>query len=256
MNIRILGAHNVESRTTRCISLLIDNAVAIDAGGLTSSLSISAQQRLKALLLTHQHYDHIRDIPDLALNHSLNDNRVQVYATPDVRSAIETHLLNGKLYPKFQETPAAKPAIDFKLIEPYVPQVIARYEVLAIPVNHPGITVGYQIRDNKGSAMFYTADTGPGLSHCWQQLSPQVLIVDVTVSNRYDEFAKKTGHLTPALLYEELIEFRELKGYLPRIIAVHMNPSLEKEIKEEAAVVAEVLNASVTLASEDMRLAI
>ena len=256
MNIRILGAHNVESRTTKCISLLIDNKVAIDAGGLTSGLSIWAQQRLKALLLTHQHYDHIRDIPDLALNHSLNNNRVPIYTTSNVRSAIETYLLNGKLYPKFHETPAAKPAIDFKLIEPYVPQVIARYEVLAIPVNHPDVTVGYQIRDNKGSAMFYTADTGPGLSHCWQQLSPQVLIIDVTVSNRYDEFAKKTGHLTPALLHEELVKFRELKGYLPRIIAVHMNPSLEKEIKEEVAVVAEVLNASITLASEDMRLAI
>lgn len=256
MNIRILGAHNVESRTTKCISLLIDNTLAIDAGGLTSGLSISAQQRLKALLLTHQHYDHIRDIPDLALNHSLNNNRVPIYTTSNVRSAIETYLLNGKLYPKFHETPAAKPAIDFKLIEPYVPQVIARYEILAIPVNHFDITVGYQIRDNKGSAMFYTADTGPGLSHCWQQLSPQVLIVDVTVSNRYDEFAKKTGHLTPALLHGELVKFRELKGYLPRIIAVHMNPSLEKEIEKEATVVAEVLSASITLASEDMRLAI
>ena len=71
MNIRILGAHNVESRTTRCISLLIDNTVAIDAGGLTSGLSISAQQRLKALLLTHQHYDHIRDIPDFDLEHEI-----------------------------------------------------------------------------------------------------------------------------------------------------------------------------------------
>ena len=253
MNIRILGAHNIESKTTRCISLLIDNTVAIDAGGLTSGLSISAQQQLKALLLTHQHYDHIRNIPDLALNHSLNGNRVQVYATPDVRSAIETHLLNGKLYPKFQEMPATRPAIDFKLIEPYVPQVIERYEILAIPVNHPGITVGYQIRDNKGSAMFYTADTGPGLSDCWRRLSPQVLIVDVTVSNRHDEFARETGHLTPDLLYEELVEFRELKRYLPRIIAVHMNPSLEKEIKEEVAVAARDLNTPITLAHEGMR---
>jgi len=91
------------------------------------------------------------------------------------------------------------------------------------------------------------------LSGCWQRLSPQVLIVDVTVSNRYDEFARKTGHLTPALLYEELVEFRELKGYLPRIIAVHMNPSLEKEIKEEVAVVARDLNTPITLAHEGMR---
>lgn len=253
MNIRILGAHNVESRTTRCVSLLVDNAVAIDAGGLTSGLSISAQRRLKAVLLTHQHYDHIRDIPALALNHSLNGNRVPVYATSNVRDAIETHLLNGKLYPRFQETPAAKPAIDFKLINPYVHQVIDKYDILAIPVNHCDITVGYQISDNESRAMFYTADTGPGLSCCWQHVAPQVLIVDVTVSNRYDKFARKTGHLTPSLLHEELIKFRELKGYLPSIIAIHMNPSLEKEIEEEAAAVAKDLNTPITLAHEGMR---
>jgi len=256
MDIHILGAHNVESRTTRYVSIIINNTIAIDAGGLTSGLSISAQRRLKALLLTHRHYDHIRDIPALALNHSLNSNSVHVYATSDVRSAIEIHLLNGQLYPRFQETPAVKPAIVFKEIQPYTPQMIGQYEILAIPVNHIDTTVGYQISDNNGRAMFYTADTGPGLSHCWQHLSPQLMVIDMTVPNRYDEFARKTGHLTPALLYEELVKFRELKGYLPRIITVHMNPSLEKEIKEEAVVVAKALNTTITLAHEDMRLTI
>ncbi len=141
-------------------------------------------------------------------------------------------------------------------IEPFKQQTIEVYEVLAVPVNHSDITVGYQISDNEGKVIFYTADTGPGLADCWQHLHPQVLIVDVTVSNRYDEFARKTGHLTPALLYEELVKFRELKGYLPRVITVHMNPSLEKEIMAEAVGVSQDLNTSITLAKENMRIAI
>lgn len=256
MNIRILGAHNVESKVTRCVSLLIDDTLAIDAGGLTSGLSISAQRKLKTVLITHQHYDHIRDIPALALNLSFNGKSVAVYATPNVRKAIETHLLNGTLYPKFQESPATKPTINFKLIEPYKPQAIDFYKVLAIPVNHYDTTVGYQISDNEGKVIFYTADTGPGLLDCWQHTSPQLLVVDLTVPNRYEEFARQTGHLTPALLYEELIKFRELKGYLPKIIAVHMNPSLEKEIKEEVAIVVKTLNTSITIGHEDMQLTI
>ncbi len=39
-----------------------------------------------------------------------------------------------------------------------------------------------------------------------------MLIVDVTVPNDYEEFARETGHLTPGLLGEELAKFMELKG--------------------------------------------
>lgn len=254
MNIRILGAHNCESESTRFVCLLIDDTVALDAGGLTSSLSISDQQKLKAILLTHQHYDHIRDVPAVAVNLYLQGARIDVYCTRQVRATIETHILNGQIYPKFQELPEAKPTINFNLITPYKPESINGYEILAIPVNHDSDTVGYQVRNSDGKVMFYTADTGPGLLDCWQYVSPQVLIVDATVPNRYQEFAINTGHLTPSLLHEELIKFRELKGYLPRIVIVHMNPDLEKEIKEEVAVVAEALNTIITVGHGGMQL--
>ncbi len=254
MDIRILGAHNSESEMTRCVCLLVDETLAIDAGSLTSNLSISSQPKLKAILLTHQHYDHIRDVPAIALNLSRQDTSIDVYSTPDVRVAIETHLLNGILYPKFQELPQAKPTINFRLITPYETQRVNDHQILAIPVNHCDTTVGYQVTDAEGKSMFYTADTGPNLRDCWKHVSPQLLITDVTVPNRYDEFAKRTGHLTPNLLHEELITFRELKGYLPQIIAVHMDATLEPEIKNEIAAIAEALDTSVMLAHENMQL--
>ena len=51
-----------------------------------------------------------------------------------------------------------------------------------------------------------------------------------------------------------LARFRELKSYLPSVVAVHMNPRLEQDIAAEVAVVAEVLNTSITLAYEGMQL--
>ena len=254
MDIHILGAHNVESKKTKCVSLVIDNILAIDAGGLTSGLSVIEQNKLKAVLLTHQHYDHIRDIPTLALNLSTNGNGIDVYTTFGVRRVIETHLLNGTLYPKFQESPEAKPAINFRLIEPYITQKIECYEVLAVPVKHVDITIGYQISDNEGKVICYTADTGPGLVDCWRYLSPKLLIIDLTVPNRFEDFAKKTGHLTPVLLYSELVKFKELKGYLPKVVAVHMNPTLEKDIREEVDSIAKSLNSEITLAYEGMKI--
>ena len=254
MNIRFLGAHKYESETTRCVCLLIDNLLAIDACGVTSSLSFSAQRELKAVLLTHQHYDHIRDIPIIAINLYAQETRIKIYCSPTVRNTIETHLLNGELYPKFQELPAAKPTIEFISIEPYEHKKVEGYDILAIPVNHSNTTVGYQVTDTRGKVMFYTADTGPGLTDCWENVSPHLLITEVTAPNRYEKFATSTGHLTPSLLNRELVRFQETKGYLPQVIIVHMDSALEQEIETEIALVSKAIGASITLAYEGMQI--
>ena len=62
------------------------------------------------------------------------------------------------------------------------------------------------------------------------------------------------GHLTPNLLKKELADFRRLKGYLPRILLVHLNPYLEKEIESEIAVLSKDFYGSITLATEGMQL--
>lgn len=254
MDIHILGAHNCESQNSRFVSLLIDGVLAIDAGCLTSSLSFSAQQKLKAILITHHHYDHVRDVPTIAMNFFLRDVTVNIYSIPSVYDALSTHLLDGRLYPNFLEKPQNKPAIKFTIIEPGKLESIAGYSVLPLLVNHSDATVGYQVTSPDGKSVFYTADTGPGLADCWQHISPQLLIVEVTIPNRYEELARELGHLTPSLLQQELTSFRELKGYLPPVVVVHMNPGLETEIEAEIATVAAALNNSIGLAYEGMQL--
>ena len=254
MNILFLGAHECESQNSKLISLLIDDALAIDAGGLTSSLSFPAQQKLKAILLTHEHYDHIRDVPAIAINFFLKGTTINVYSTQPVYDALTTYLLNGRLYPKFLEQPPGKPTIKFIIVEPYKLEQIEGYSILAIPVNHTTPTVGYQVTSPDGKTMFYTSDTGPGLTDCWGHVSPQLLITEVTVPDKYREWAEQSGHLTPALLRQELTSFRQLKSYLPQVVVVHMNPYLEKEIEAEVAAVAQALDSQITLAYEGMQL--
>ena len=254
MDIQILGAHNCESQNTRMVSLLIDDTLAIDAGGLTSSLSFQAQQKLEAILLTHQHYDHIRDIPAIAMNLFLNGTSINIYSIQPVYDALSTHLLNSKLYPNFMERPQGNPTIEFTMIKPLKIEQIAGYRVLAVPVNHSDPTVGYQVTSPDGKAVLYTGDAGPGLADCWGYVSPQLLITEVTAPNSYSDWAAQSGHLTPNLLKHELVSFQKLKGYLPQVVLVHMNPALEKEIESEIAVVAETLKNSITLGYEGMQL--
>jgi ribonuclease BN (tRNA processing enzyme) len=254
MKIRFLGVHNTESEDTKLLSLLIDDILVLDAGGLTSSLSISSQLKIKAILITHQHYDHIRDIPAIAMNFFLRQEIINIYATAPVKEALLTHLLDGDLYPKFLEKPQEKPTIKFHEVEPCQNIQIEGYGLLALPVAHAGPAVGYQLTSALGKVLFYTGDTGPGLDLCWQYVSPQLLIIEVMVSNRYEDFARESGHLTPNLLREELMSFQKLKSYLPRVIIVHMNPTLQAEIGAELTVVGKGLNCSIKLAYEGMQL--
>ena len=254
MDIQLLGAHNCESQGLKFATLLIDDILAIDAGGLTSSLSFPAQQKLKALLLTHQHYDHIRDVPAIGMSLALRGSTTNIYSISSVYEALSTHLLNGKLYPKLLEQPQGNPTLKFNLVEPGKTEPVGGYSILAVLVNHTVPTVGYQITSVDGKVIFYTSDTGPGLADCWKEVSPQLLITDVTVPNSHEERARVKGHLTPALLKQELVSFREVKGYLPQVVLVHMTPWLEKEIEAEIAGVAQELGNPITLGYEGMQL--
>lgn len=254
MEIKVLGAHNCEAEKLKIVTLLIDDTLAIDAGGLTSSLSLPAQLKLKAVLLTHQHFDHIKDIPALAMNLFLNGRQIKLYSILSVYHALSRHLLNGELYPRFLEPTSPVPPIRFQVIEPQVTISVASYRVFPVSVNHSQPTVGYQVTTADDASLFYTSDTGPGLTECWQQISPQLLIVEVTAPNRYQQFARESGHLTPELLQAELASFREIRGYLPHVLAVHMNPWLEPEIENEIAVAAQALAHPIDLAREGMKL--
>ena len=254
MNIRILGAHNIESQESRCISFLIDDILAVDAGSLTSGLTFPEQRKLRAVLLTHQHYDHVRDIPALGMNFYLFEKTIEIYSTRPVYEALSAHLLNDVLYPDFMEKPPEKPAIQFEIMEPGRTELIAGYAVLPVPVNHAVPTVGYQITSASGKKVFITSDTGPGLSNCWKQVSPDLLIIELTALNKYNDFARQSGHLTAALLRQELESFREIRGYLPQVVLVHMNPLDEKAIKTQVAVVASALNIKIRPGYEGMRI--
>ncbi len=254
MKVQILGAHNIQSKTTRCISILIDDVLAIDTGTLAASLSFRAQKKLQAVLITHHHLDHVRDIPALGMNFLLNESTLDVYTTAATYEVLKTHLLNDILYPDFTKRPSRQPSLRFGMIEPGREEKIAGYTVLPVAVIHSVPATGFQVTSSEGKKVFYSSDTGPGLSDCWRQIKPDLLIIEVTALNKYDDFARDAGHLTPALLREELESFIEINGYLPQVITVHMNPLDEKGIRGELAMIAKSLNTHIRTAREGMRI--
>jgi phosphoribosyl 1,2-cyclic phosphodiesterase len=255
VEIQILGAHQLELKGTRLTSLLIDGTLVVDAGGLTSALSLTEQKKIKAVLLTHHHFDHTRDLVTLAANAAYYwQGQLKVYALSYTLDVVTNCLLDGKIYSNFLEYPSKeKPTLILEAIEPHNRKTIARYDVLALPVKHSVPTIGYQITSSDGKSLFYTGDTTVGISDCWQHISPQLLIAEVIGPNQYGDWLKKAGHLSAQLLKEELTQFRQLKGYLPRVIVIHIGNLFEQEIKEEVAQVAQELEVDISLGYEDMK---
>ena len=152
------------------------------------------------------------------------------------------------------ERPPENTAVKFTDIELLKTQQIEGYSVLAVPVNHKVPTVGYQVTSPDDKVVFYTGDTGPGLANCWERISPQMLFIDATVPNRLEERVRLAGHLTPGLLKQELISFREVKGYLPQIVALHFDPTYKEEIQAEIETAAKELDHPITIGYEGMEL--
>lgn len=252
MNIKILGAHNSESRNTRYMSLLVDDILVLDAGCLTSALSFRNQMNIKAVLLTHGHYDHIRDIPAFGMNLFLRRRNSKIFTHKAVYEVLNQYYFDGKTYPDFQHKPTENPTLKINVIEAYHQINIEGYTVLPVPVNHSLEAMGYQITSKDGKSIFYSGDTGPGLNNVWNHISPQVLFIELTAPNEWENAMSKVGHMTPNVLKRELLNFKNIRGYSPQVIAVHVNPAGERKILSELVSVRETTGIDISLAKEGM----
>src|ERR1700738_4150808 len=123
MDLKVIGCHGGETPRHRTSAFVIDGRVAIDAGPLTSGLDLKAQCALEAVLVSHAHLDHVRDLATIA------DNRIQNGAAPLVVAgtrqtllALKKHLFNDVLWPDFSKLPsAAQPTIRYVELAPERP---------------------------------------------------------------------------------------------------------------------------------------
>ena len=76
MNVRVLGCHgsgqlvpgaNGPIQCGTC-GFLVNDQLLVDAGTIGSRLFLEEQRRIRVVLLTHLHFDHIRELPTLADN--------------------------------------------------------------------------------------------------------------------------------------------------------------------------------------------
>src|SRR5271165_522291 len=125
-------------------------------------MDLKAQCALEAVLVSHAHLDHVRDLATIADNRNQNKaDPLVVAGTRGTLAILKKHFFNGLLWPDFSKIPSARaPAIRYLQLDLEKPTRIAGYEVHAIPVHHTIETCAFTVRGRDG-VLGYSGDTGP-----------------------------------------------------------------------------------------------
>ena len=237
MDLKVIGCHGGETPKHRTSAFVLDDRLAIDAGSLTSGMELKAQCALEAVLVSHAHLDHIRDLATIADNRAQNGCAPLIVAgTRDTIAILKKHFFNGLLWPDFSKIPsAAKPTIRYQVLKPEVRTVVAGYTVRAILVSHTIECCGFVV-ESKGGAIGYSGDTGP-TDRLWTVLNEtpnlKALLMEVSFPSHMHKLAKVSGHHTPETLAKDLKKYKNSKE-LP-VLLYHIKPVFQAEVEKECA---------------------
>lgn len=237
MELRVLGCHGGETPKHRTSSFLVGDTLAVDAGAITSGLSLDEQERISSVLVSHPHMDHVRDLATLA------DNRCQqggatldIVGIPATIEALRAHFFNDVIWPDFTKIDTkAGPTVRFVEVQPDRISDVDGYEVTPVMVNHTVDTSAFIIR-HEGKSIVYGGDTGP-TEELWTKVNAlddlQALLMEVSFPNDESKLAHDSRHLTPDMLRAELDKLTQ-SPELP-ILLYHIKPTFESRVHRELA---------------------
>ena len=243
MRLRILGCHGGESPTHRATSFLIDDKLLLDAGSMTRGLSVDEQLAIDHIFVSHAHLDHVRDLGLLADNIFARRNTpIEVYCCDATADGLEKSYFNGQLWPNFfaipnPTDPDKNGMLRLNRIAPEQEVKVGGYTLKTITVNHSIDCQAAFVTDASGATLVYSGDTGP-TEGLWPQLNAvedlRGFIFEVSFPNGMEQLAQVSGHLTPAMMSDEL------KKYSPqnpdaRIFIYGMKPGYHDVLKTQIA---------------------
>lgn len=244
MLVDVLGCHGGETPRHKTSAFLLDGRLALDAGALASMLTIEEQCALEAVVVSHAHLDHVRDLAGIL------DNRVQsgagllrVYAPAETIAVLKAHFFNGLLWPDFTRIPSVDaPSLALLPLAWEQPESLldGAFTVTAVPVTHTIDCAGFVVAAGRagagGAALGYTGDTGP-TDRFWEVLdaTPNVrlLLAEVSLPESQGHLARLSGHHTPTTLANDLEKLR-VHSRIDTLI-YHIKPVFEAETHREIA---------------------
>jgi ribonuclease BN (tRNA processing enzyme) len=233
MRLRVVGCSggSVKGRFLSCF--LLNDEIALDAGGLAGPLTLEEQLGVRHVIVTHTHLDHNCGLPFFIDNvFGKLSVPILVYGTAPVVASLKNHMFNDELWPDFTKLPSQKaPTLRFEEIDPEKPFRISGLTFTPVAVDHLIPTVGFVVEDEK-AAILYTSDTGP-TERVWKVASAhpklKCVITEISFSDEDAVLARASGHMTPELLKKDL---EQLTRDVP-VLVTHTKPGHVARIESE-----------------------
>lgn len=238
MKIRVLGCHGSDqllgARQCRTCGFLVNDTLMVDAGTIGAALRLDEQRRIRHVLLSHLHFDHIQGLPTLADN--LVDEAVasvELIGTHQVITGLRQYLFNGHVYPDFMTLPDPQsPIFRTRTFEVGKTFDINGLHVQPVSVNHLVPTVGFLIREGN-SSFLYSGDTYE-TDEIWEVASREPTLkaafIETSFPDELSTLARVSKHLTPALLARA---FEKIKRPDLPVYIYHVKPRFRDDITRQ-----------------------
>jgi Cft2 family RNA processing exonuclease len=235
VEVRVLGSSGGASPGCPPTSFLVDGRLSVDAGAVATALTLEEQSRVRDVLLTHSHLDHVRDLPLLLINSDRDGEPLRVHAMQVTLDAIRAHLFNKSIWFEAFSIPSPEaPLLSGRPLPLGRPVDVAGYRVTGYPLRHTVESAGWLV-ERDGTSVFFAGDTdqedclvGP-VRDAGDRL--HAVFLEASYPDRMADFARLTGHLTPTQLGRAA---RNVPDGTP-ILVSHLKPGFEDEIGREIA---------------------
>ena len=238
MRVRVLGCSGAIAQGCRTTSFLLDDDVLIDAGTGVGDLSLDEMARVNHVLLTHSHLDHVASLPLMldavaARRLAAGAQPLQVHALPGTIAALRVHIFNNLIWPDFSAIPSADtPLVRFESIAVGQVLQVGGKAIEVLPAVHTVPACGFAAATASGHWVF-SGDTerNPAFWQRVNQLPVALLIIETAFSDREKALARRSLHLAPGTLAQELDQIDRRQRY--PIYITHTKPAETGLIMDE-----------------------
>lgn len=214
-------------------SFLINDTLAVDAGAIGFFADPPAQARVRHLLVSHYHIDHIASLPILLDNIVLlGDAPVTLHCSRHVYDCLRRDMFNYRFWPDFFAlSTEAMPFVRFEPLESGETVVLEGLRITAVGVNHVVPTLGFLI-ESESASIVIASDTGP-TEDIWtrtnQLANLRAVFLEACFPNELAGLAEVSKHLTTEGFAREVQKVKP--G--PRWFAVHLKARYQAQIRAE-----------------------
>ena len=216
------------------ISYLINDTLAVDAGGLGFYRTPEFQAKIKDVFISHTHADHVASLPIFVENAFEGGPKpVTVHGSSHVLDSLQRDIFNGRIWPDFIGMSAKQgPFLKINEIESGRPLELQGLRITPVAVDHLVPTLGFVIDDGR-CGIVIASDTGPTeeiwrVAHSASRL--HAVFLEASFPNSMTGLANLSKHLTPAMFGEEA---RKLNRDDIDLIVVHIKPRYRVQIVQE-----------------------